>query len=100
EAGGWRLGSESLVRRTHVIFLWCEELENARCCSRLLAPASSSQPSSGRHPDRAVQSDAFAVEHDVFAHMCDERGIFLRAAEARREGDLLAERVLRLLRQR
>src|SRR5688572_18376528 len=52
-----------------------------------------------RHADRAVEADAFAIEHRVLADVRDQRRVFLRPAEARRERYLLAERVLHFLRK-
>src|SRR4030095_16719613 len=52
------------------------------------------------HADRAVEADAFAVEHAVLADVCDQRCVFFRSAETRRERHLLAEGVLHFLRQR
>src|SRR5687768_15119143 len=51
-----------------------------------------------RHPDRAVEADAFAVEHRVLTNVSNQRGVFLGAAQTRRERHLFAERVLRFLR--
>src|SRR5688572_556263 len=53
-----------------------------------------------RHADRAVEADAFAVEHGVLADVSDQRRVFLRPTEARGERHLLAERVLNFLRER
>src|SRR4030095_524639 len=53
-----------------------------------------------RHADRAVEANAFAVEHRVLADVRDQRRVLLGPAEARGERHLLAERVLDLLRQR
>ena len=41
----------------------------------------------GRHPDRSIQPDHFAIQHRVFDDVASEGGIFLRAAEARGERD-------------
>src|SRR4026208_726996 len=53
-----------------------------------------------RHADRAVEANAFAVQHRVLADVRDQRRVFVRPAEARGERHLLAERVLHFLRQR
>src|SRR5690606_15597188 len=51
------------------------------------------------HADRAVQPDRLAVEHLVLDDMGGQCAIFGRFAETGREGHLLAERILRFLRQ-
>src|SRR5512138_1925078 len=85
----------------------CSQKRNAQACATLRDSTYSLQPrayslqpigSLRRHPNRAVQADALAVEHDVLAHVRNECGVLLRTTETRREGHLLAERVLRFLR--
>src|SRR3954468_8956080 len=56
--------------------------------------------SARRHADGAVQADRLAVEHRVLDDLRRELRELLGAAEARREGDLLAELRPRLLGQR
>src|SRR5450759_5601852 len=49
------------------------------------------------HADRAVQADRLAVQHRDLEDRADETRKFLRLAKARREWDLLCERLLILL---
>src|SRR6266508_3236719 len=55
--------------------------------------------SARRHADGAVEPDGLAIEHDVLDDMGRQRSILGRAAEAGREGDLLAQRDARGLGQ-
>src|SRR6218665_403533 len=66
----------------------------------LLCLSSSRSRSTRRHPDRAVESARLAVEHRVLHDMHRQRTVFVRVTEAGRMRYLLAQRRLRLLRQR
>src|SRR5688500_9196333 len=50
-----------------------------------------------RHADRAVEADAFAIEHRVLADVRDQCSVYLAPAEARRERYLLDEPFLLFL---
>jgi hypothetical protein len=43
------------------------------------------------HSDRAVETDGFSVQHDVLEYLHHQRRKFIRLAETRRKGCLLAE---------
>ena len=69
------------------------------CCQRglaLIVPEPESRARSRRllrrHTNRAIEPDDFAVQHLVLEDVPDERGVFLRASEAGREGHLLRQR--------
>src|SRR6478735_6734238 len=49
------------------------------------------------HANRAIQPDCLAIEHRVLHDGLHQRGVLLRAAQARREWHLLAERLTRWL---
>src|SRR3546814_3633182 len=51
-----------------------------------------------RHPDRTVETDGFAVEHQVLQDALDHQRELVRLAEPARERYLLAERILCFLR--
>ena len=63
-------------------------------------PESARQHHFGRHPDRAVEADDFAVQHRVLEDVPHERRELLRPAEPRRKRHLLRQRLARRLGQR
>src|SRR3954452_4885228 len=71
--------------------------QTIRRCSMLTASSASRLPR--RHADCAVEADDLAVEHGVGHDLLDQRRVLARVAEAARVRHLLAQRVLRLLRQ-
>src|SRR5580693_4051858 len=53
----------------------------------------------GGHANRSIQADDGPVQHRIFNNLASQLGIFVRTAEARREGNGLAERQARGLGQ-
>lgn len=53
----------------------------------------------GRHPDRPIKADIFAVEIPVPAHFHGEGGVFLGITQSGRVGNLSAERLLHIVRR-